>query len=434
MSERENGRKDLWYNFKMETSFWSTQTKIKKLPPLKRKIEGKHVIIGGGIMGLMCALRLHELGEKDIIILEKDFCGSGASGLSAGFITAESELTFSNVKKMFGEEIAHKIFDFSNGGAKYIQKIIEKENISCNYHQQDCVVVAENESELRDIIEQAEDKKRAGQESIVYSKEKLNKILSNSNYIGALRYGGTFGINPLKFCLALRDKLIRKGVQIFESTIVTEINPHKVIANEKEVKSDFIYSCLDKFTPDLSLASSEIHRMRTTVMVSQPLDEIHLKNLFPLGNFLFWDSKLIYRYFRILDDNRLLFGGSTLWETYWGNPPSQRVCENDLLNWAKEHMQLNFIPIHSCWSGEIGISRNLLPYLEKNDHLYICGGSGGLPWASAMGIYLAESSINHRNDLDKIFARRRTNILEFLLNKMVGKSTSFAYSNWKSMH
>ena len=29
-----------------------------------------------------------------------------------------------------------------------------------------------------------------------------------------------------------------------------------------------------------------------------------------------WDSKLIYNYFRITGDNRLLLGGANMWHTY----------------------------------------------------------------------------------------------------------------------
>lgn len=385
-------------------------------------------------MGLICAFHLHRLGEKDIIILEKEHCGSGASGLSAGFITPESELTFSNIKRMFGNDTAHQIFNFSSKATRYIGNIIKDESISCDYQQQDCVVVAENKSEMKNLINQAKDREKANQESKLYTKENIHKILTNPNYLGALRYGDTFSINPLAFCLQLRDILIKKGIKIFENTEVQQIQPHNISANNQQVKAKFIYSCLDKFTTDLSLASSSIHKMRTTVIVSQPLSENHLKKLFPANNFLLWDSKLIYNYFRILNDNRLLFGGSTLRETYWNTSQSRQICEYQLISSAKEHLQLNSISIHSCWSGNTSISRNLLPYLEKNKNLYISAGPGGLPWAAAMGIYMAESAINNRNDLDEIFAKKNISFLELLLNKLAGKSTSFAYSNWKAMH
>lgn len=44
-----------------------------------------HVIVGGGVQGLSCALRLAERGE-DVLVLEKDRIGAGASGIAGGIV------------------------------------------------------------------------------------------------------------------------------------------------------------------------------------------------------------------------------------------------------------------------------------------------------------------------------------------------------------
>ena len=53
---------------------------------LSSDIKTKVAIIGGGMAGLSCAQKLNEAGVE-VVLIEKDFCGSGASGKTSGFIT-----------------------------------------------------------------------------------------------------------------------------------------------------------------------------------------------------------------------------------------------------------------------------------------------------------------------------------------------------------
>ncbi len=53
-------------------------------PPAGRK-AGQVVVIGGGVHGLSCAWRLAERGA-DVLVLEKDRIGSGASGIAGGIV------------------------------------------------------------------------------------------------------------------------------------------------------------------------------------------------------------------------------------------------------------------------------------------------------------------------------------------------------------
>ena len=74
------------------------------------------VIIGGGIAGLMCAQRLLEK-HVDCIVLERSFCGSGATGKSSGFITPDSELELATLLKTKGPTEARRLWDFEIGRA-----------------------------------------------------------------------------------------------------------------------------------------------------------------------------------------------------------------------------------------------------------------------------------------------------------------------------
>jgi gamma-glutamylputrescine oxidase len=79
------------------------------LPPLSSDIRTDVVVVGGGIAGLTCAQALNEQGRR-VVLLEKDYCGSGASGRSSGFITPDSEMELSSLVRSRGPERAKRLW------------------------------------------------------------------------------------------------------------------------------------------------------------------------------------------------------------------------------------------------------------------------------------------------------------------------------------
>ncbi len=71
------------------TGYWLREA-IGGKPLETEALEGERradvAILGGGFTGLWTALRLKEMEpELDVAVVEKNFCGSGASGRHGGF-------------------------------------------------------------------------------------------------------------------------------------------------------------------------------------------------------------------------------------------------------------------------------------------------------------------------------------------------------------
>jgi len=81
----------------------------RALPPLTNDTKTEVVVVGGGVAGLACAQALNEQGRK-VVLLEKESCGSGASGRSSGFITPDSEMELSDLVRNRGAERAKRLW------------------------------------------------------------------------------------------------------------------------------------------------------------------------------------------------------------------------------------------------------------------------------------------------------------------------------------
>ena len=140
----------------------------------------------------------------------------------------------------------------------------------------------------------------------------LQEILGAQGYTAGIRYGGTYGVNPLLCLQGLKDLLIDNGMQVFESTEMERLEDHTVYTHAGSVTADNIIIAVDKLSNSISPLADEAFHAQTFLSVTEPLTDRELRILFPSGEQMqCWDSKLVYSYFRLTGDNRLLLGGGT---------------------------------------------------------------------------------------------------------------------------
>ena len=70
-------------------SLWLEEALVgeQDAPALEGEEHADVCIVGGGYTGLWTAIRLKELDPAaDVVLVERDVCGSGASGRNGGFV------------------------------------------------------------------------------------------------------------------------------------------------------------------------------------------------------------------------------------------------------------------------------------------------------------------------------------------------------------
>src|SRR4029453_11899500 len=120
--------------------FWFDQRE-RPLAALEGTLNTDVVVIGGGMMGLMCAREFRARGQR-VCLLEAETCGAGASGRSSGLITPDSELEFHDLVRQFGPEEAPKLWEFASAGVHAIRRAILEDQIDCDLQVQDALFVA----------------------------------------------------------------------------------------------------------------------------------------------------------------------------------------------------------------------------------------------------------------------------------------------------
>ncbi len=404
------------------------------LPKIK-PIHDKHVevaVIGGGIAGLSAAQTLADAGKK-VALLEQYYCGSGASGKSSGFITPNAELSMTDFAHHYDMNVAKKIWDFITGGVEDIRANITNHNLQCDYKLQDTLVVANTKSALKELKTEHDNLVKNGYKSEFYDESTVREHINSKGYYGGVGYQDTFGINAFLYCQEMKHILHKKGVIILEETPVLEIEGHAIKTAQGKITADRIIVCADRFIPNLGFLKKQIYHAQTFLMISESLTDGQTKQIFPQDKLMVWDTDLIYTYFRITGDNRLLLGGGSLLTTYAKDEYHNYArVTRQLTNYLDKKfpgLRVNFL---QQWPGLIGISKDLVPIAgpdKDNPHIYFVSAAAGLPIAAALGRYSAEYLINGRNDLDGYFSPYRSFPIGNMLQSILGTKASFAIAN-----
>lgn len=402
--------------------------------PLTKDITTDVVIVGGGMAGLSAAQAFRDKGLS-VVLLEKNFCGSGASGKSSGFITPNSELSLYQLIDTYGKDNAKKLWEFAGSGVEHIRANIQTHNLVCDFQEQDTLVVASSSGDYtKEILKEHHARKQVGYESHTYTKEQASAIIGSDSYFGALSYGNSFSIRSYAYCQEMKRVLLEQGVHIYEETPVIDIQQNLVKTLHHIVKAQHIIVCMDHYAQHISALKDRVYHVQTFLGLSAPLSHEQRKDLFPQKDFMAWDTDLIYHYFRFTPDNRLLIGGANLWDTYSSEEThNNKHMAKALTRYINSKFPELNLSLEYIWPGLIGVSKDLFPiagFDQDKPSVYYITAATGLPWAAALGRYSAQQIIEKDISFETYFSPYRSFKLGSWTTKLVGHKLSFALSHY----
>ena len=405
-------------------------------PPLKGDIKTDVLVVGAGASGLAAALRLASSGSK-VVLIDKNICGGSSTGKSAGFLTPDSELELSQLLRKYGIAGARDLWEVAAKGVEIMVSNIKEHKIECDLQTQDCLFIGKGASGWKDVQDEVEARKNLGYSSMVYTEPEVPSVLGSKAYSGAIRYTGTYGVNPLLYAQGIKEVLLDKGVEIYESSEVLSYDDHTVHTHLGSATADKIIFCIDKPKKEITKYSEDVYHAQTFLSISEPLGDDDITNLFPQGPLQCWDSDLIYTYFRLTGTKRLLVGGGDMLTTYAKNDTTTTRVVNRVINNLKEKIpsirNLRFI---QYWQGRIDMTRDLIPTVLRDParpwtHFVL--GCVGLPWATFCGDFVAKMCLTTTGLIMKSFIDISQPDRKFLIptgmENILGKQLVFTINN-----
>ncbi|MBN8715029.1 MAG: FAD-binding oxidoreductase [Xanthomonadales bacterium] len=353
-----------------------TATAYTPFAPLSGRAQARVVVVGGGFAGLNTALGLAERGVGDVLVLEREQVGFGASGRNGGFVFAGYSLGEQALQQQLDAGRAAALFQLTRDAVRLIRKRIADYAIACD--AVDRGVIWANWFRDPEVLSQRQHllAEHYGVEWQRLEAAELREIVRTERYHGGLFEPDALHLHPLNYAIGLAGAAAARGVGIHENSGVVSVRRQgrqwQVRTAGGEVLAEQVVLACGGY---LSALHKRVDRavlpIATYVMATGPLGE-RLDDCLRTHAAVY-DTRFAFDYYRALPDTRLLWGGRI---SVRNRSPRavQRLLRKDLLT---VFPQLRGVGIDYAWSGLMSYARHQMPQIGGDGH--------GLWWAQAFG-------------------------------------------------
>ncbi|HEY6457435.1 MAG TPA: FAD-binding oxidoreductase [Steroidobacteraceae bacterium] len=377
---------------------------------VRAELAGSHscdvCVIGGGIAGTSAALHLAERGF-DVILLEAQQIGWGASGRSGAQVLPGVAASQARLEKLIGMDDAYKVWQVCVAGVRLVRQLIARHRIDAEFVPGHMLMAVKprHDLQLRAYVEELQ--QRYAYHGIRYMPTaEVRNVVASTHYRGALYDSNAGHLHPLKYTLGLAAAAERLGVRIFEGTRAVDFTgraPVRVRTAGGDVHCRRLVLCgsvyLGAVAPQLR---GRIMAVGTCIVATEPLGAARAQALIT-NNAAVADMNWVLDYFRRSADQRLLFGGRV---TYAGFDPD-RIAAATRARMMRVFPQLQDVKVQFAWGGHVDITRNRAPDFGRlnPDVYYLQGFSGhGIALAGMAGKLVSEAIAGEAGRFD-VFAR-----------------------------
>jgi len=224
---------------------------------MKMKSKAEVVIIGGGVTGCGVAYNLAKKGLTDVVLVEKNYLASGATGRCGG-----------GIRQQFTTEWNIKL---AMESVKKFEKMNEELGIDIEYEQGGYLIIAVDENEVKEFKKNVKLQNKLGLDSKFISPSEAKEIvpyLNEEDILGATFCQSDGHAYPFRVVEGYAKRAEEMGVEINRFTEVKSIKKENgeiksVMTNRGEIKTNIVVNAAGGY-------SREIGKMVGVKMPNKP--------------------------------------------------------------------------------------------------------------------------------------------------------------------
>lgn len=376
------------------------------------------VIVGGGYSGMSAALRLAEHGA-DVVLLDAEFCGWGASSRNAGHLTptiAGDPLLVATLYRRRAPELVR----LAEHAVQFVESMLDRLGIDAAYEATGNVSAALTDGAMRRSEKVAAFLARAGADVELVEGREFG--LPGTFRGGILeRRGGV--LDPGRFAMGLRERVLgASGVRVFERSPAVDVRrvgaKFHVSTPTAQVRAGRALLATNAFTKGLPFAPRRaVKPLWVTVAETGPVDPEAVDQV---G----WTSRAgIYTQHLLLESYRLTARGTiavstrrveTVRPPLVARVPAEATAAELERGFAERFPSLAGAAganLRRVWGGWVAMTPSWLPVAgttEDGLHYAVSCNGHGLAQAPYVGHLLADhlAGAPRHADLDVIWRRR----------------------------
>ena len=387
-------------------SFWDGGADVPASPQLVGDTTADVAIVGAGFSGLSAAYHLvRERPDLDVVVLESQRAGSGASGRNTGILRPGIGGSVLDLCRRFGEQEGARLYQASVDAVGAVRDLIGREGMQCEIEDVPHIKLGLTTRQADHLHEEAETLARLGFRSEYHDRRGLVGLVPVPAR-GGLAYPGSAQLNPARLTRELKRVALERGVRLFEDSPVTSFTPGSRVRLETPqgtLDATKVVMATNAHAAQLGVLGGQVIPMQTHVSVSAPLSDEQLGTLAWKGRSSFSDKRQVFDYYRLTGDNRIMFGGGRpAYRAAKGDRKAGMTGIADPEVWRAQRRlfsevfpSLGDVPIVGQWAGTVGMTLDRLPVVGALEHapgvVYAGAWNGhGVAMATASGALVAD--------------------------------------------
>jgi len=386
-----------------------------KINQLDLNLNTDICIIGGGFTGLWTALKIKEKNPStNIIILEKDLCGSGASGRNGGCMIPQST-KFQGIRDVVGIDDAKKMVLSTEAAVKNIKNFCSDNKINAEIRDDGVLYGATNkfhQGSFEGLIKDLDEHKINSWKRL--SREEVQDLTKSKKFIDGYfsPIGGS--LQPALLVRGLKKIAEKNGVKIFEKSAVISYDDKKEIlvkTKNGSVSCSKLVFAINAWTPHLlPFLSRSVVLVSSDMIISEPIKS-KLQTIGLNSGLVILDSNLFTHYCRTTPDGKIILGkgGNTfsyknrVISSFDGPSTIEKFLKKSLMNF---YPSLKDTKIITSWNGPSERTKTGFPffgYHPNNKNIsYAFGYSGnGVLTCNVGGEILSSMVLEEQNEWTK---------------------------------
>jgi glycine/D-amino acid oxidase-like deaminating enzyme len=390
-------------------SFWWQQVGIPEpRPGLDGDLDCDVCIVGGGLTGLWTAYYLSALEPGlDIVVVEAEFAGYGASGRNGGWLSAELSGSKERYAATHGRDGVQALVSSMESAVDEVIEVCRAEGIDADIIKPGVLYVARSAAQLARMHEGLVGDRAWGigeSHQRELTRAELDERLRVEGALGATFSPHCARVQPAKLVSGIAAAVERRGVRIVEQTRATSIEPGVVTTDRGTVRAGRILRCLEGYTAGIRGQRRTWLPMNSAMIVTEPLPATVWDSIGWRGAELLGDNANAYCYAQRTADGRIALGGRGIPYRYG----SATDVDGQTQEWTIDSLTgilHGMFPatreahIDHAWCGVLGVPRDWCASVTFDP-------STGLGWAGGyVGSGLTTTNLAGRTLADLVLGR-----------------------------
>lgn len=392
--------------FPTDTHGWQEFLPSRKpVAKLSGAYRYKWTIVGAGLTGLSCALRLAELHPNDkILLLEARKVGQGASGRNAGFAITASHFPGGFESKNI--PLYERVRRINQTGLNLLRDEVLKNNIECDWDENGFHHSAADSKALAEHAHYRACLDALQIPHTILNQEEMADRLGTAHYRAGIHvHEGTL-LQPAALVYGLADNL-PKNVTLAENTPVLKVEQGTqitLVLPHGKVETDTLILATNYEVAKIGFLANRLVGSTLSGSFTRILTKEELSSL---GTLKHWGVLSLHSAgatVRLTNDNRIVLRNAI---EYHGGQllDDKTVTQRQFIHRAafeKRFPQLSHVPFEHSWSGVEGITANGTNFFGRQaKDIYFAGGynGSGVSRGTSFGHAIAEYASNAPSDL-----------------------------------